>query len=296
MGDFDGPVHKGGLDSFGTAVCSRCGETWPCDVTELREGIADLKRKLREAREKVEKLSVQVAEAVWVEDQAQRGRDEAQAQLRALQIQTHNEQNISLEQALGAATRIENLQTQLCESEATQEELATKAREEIEAHKRTHSAALSATSRLQQEVWGAEAAREGMRSDIERLRDIAHEWFEEGRLVKESLDEFCAIGAALSSPSGLCKTCGGDGRISTIEEDAIGRYGKAVSCPDCSPSGLRDALKAGYEAFDNLLQHIWANADVHPRHGYGTCERCDKAWDDSIAALKLLGQYIGGRA
>ncbi len=46
------------------------------------------------------------------------------------------------------------------------------------------------------------------------------------------------------------------------------------------------------EAFDGLLQHTWANADVHPRCGYGTCDRCDKAWDVSIAVIAKLEQRL----
>ena len=34
MSDFNGPVHE---QAGPGDVCNRCGETWPCDVTELRE-------------------------------------------------------------------------------------------------------------------------------------------------------------------------------------------------------------------------------------------------------------------
>ncbi len=51
---------------------------------------------------------------------------------------------------------------------------------------------------------------------------------------------------------------------------------------------LREVLAA----FDSLLQETWANADVHPRCGYGTCDRCDKAWDVSIATITKLEQRL----
>ena len=37
MSNFSGPVHS--LVTRGN-TCRRCGETWPCDVTELRVGYA----------------------------------------------------------------------------------------------------------------------------------------------------------------------------------------------------------------------------------------------------------------
>ena len=45
QGAFSGPRH-----SKVGATCDRCGEMWPCDVTELREAYADRGRQLTEAR------------------------------------------------------------------------------------------------------------------------------------------------------------------------------------------------------------------------------------------------------
>jgi hypothetical protein len=59
--------------------------------------------------------------------------------------------------------------------------------------------------------------------DIEQLRDIAHEWFEEDRLTKEALDNFCAIGPTYQK----CPTCKGNGRVELLEH-----------CPDCDGSGM----------------------------------------------------------
>jgi len=47
-GGFSGPVHN----RVG-ATCSRCGEMWPCDVTELREAYADRGCQLVEAQGKL---------------------------------------------------------------------------------------------------------------------------------------------------------------------------------------------------------------------------------------------------
>ena len=68
------------------------------------------------------------------------------------------------------------------------------------------------------------AAREAAAvRDIEQLRDIAHEWFEEGRLTKEGLDAFCAIGPTYEQ----CSTCKGNGRVEMLEH-----------CPDCRGDGI----------------------------------------------------------
>jgi len=60
QGDFSGPRHA----KVGT-TCSRCGEMWPCDVTELREGYArllarveEVQGSLMEAREEVQRLQM----------------------------------------------------------------------------------------------------------------------------------------------------------------------------------------------------------------------------------------------
>jgi hypothetical protein len=62
-GDFSGPMHA----KVGS-TCGRCGEMWPCDVTELREGYARLQAALTEAGE-----NLKVAARLAV--QAQRERD-----------------------------------------------------------------------------------------------------------------------------------------------------------------------------------------------------------------------------
>ena len=49
------------------------------------------------------------------------------------------------------------------------------------------------------------------------------------------------------------------------------------------------------EVFEGLLQEAWADADVHPRHGYSSCERCDKFWDDSIAIHAKWDKWKGER-
>ena len=49
QGGFSGPVHN----KVG-ATCGRCGEMWPCDVTELREAYADRGRQLKEAQGKLD--------------------------------------------------------------------------------------------------------------------------------------------------------------------------------------------------------------------------------------------------
>lgn len=60
-------------------------------------------------------------------------------------------------------------------------------------------------------------------------------------------------------------------------------------------AGLDIAEERLYVALEKLLQEAWADADVHPRHGYGTCARCDKFWDDSIAALAAWDKWKGER-
>ena len=52
-------------------------------------------------------------------------------------------------------------------------------------------------------------------------------------------------------------------------------------------STLRALAEEKDAAHEELLQEAWLDSDVHPRCGYGSCERCDGIWDRSIAALAL---------
>jgi len=67
---------------------------------------------------------------------------------------------------------------------------------------------------------------------------------------------------------------------------------KRVEADIAALDGL-DIAQEMAEAHERLLQEAWIDADVHPRHGYGTCGRCDKFWDDSIEALRRWQAWEG---
>jgi hypothetical protein len=323
MGDFDGPVHKGTLNGFGIAVCSRCGETWPCDVTELREGYADLKRQLQEARERGVQIwdyYLMIREGIFrimskeLPERDKRIRAEAQAQLRESEARLRKancdygdgwlsddlECQVDVEPWCGKHAVLYYIKA-LHKSEAAQEEFATKAREEIDAHKKTYDNALSATSRLQQELWKSEAAQEGVRAHVETMANIAAErlqQFPADGYFRQLYDEGCIalemIDTALPSPSGLrCIDC--NQPLTGVHYGAGTGDGQRFRCERCH--GLLDALKAGYEALAAILRLALAGTTASEL-GY---ERASGKTspkhiiEEARAALKLMEQYIGGR-
>ena len=41
-------------------------------------------------------------------------------------------------------------------------------------------------------------------------------------------------------------------------------------------------------------QLAWEDADVHPRHGYGSCEQCDTLWDTTFGPDAALSSPSTG--
>ena len=74
QGDFSGPRHA----KVGT-TCSRCGEMWPCDVTELREGYARLQTDLKAAKWTLEMDDPRLLKAIQTIARLVSERDEARA-------------------------------------------------------------------------------------------------------------------------------------------------------------------------------------------------------------------------
>ncbi|KKL99088.1 hypothetical protein LCGC14_1817930 [marine sediment metagenome] len=74
QGDFSGPVHN----RVG-ASCGRCGEMWPCDVTELREGYARLQTDLKAAKWTLEMDDPRLLKAIQTIARLVSERDEARA-------------------------------------------------------------------------------------------------------------------------------------------------------------------------------------------------------------------------
>ncbi len=63
QGDFSGPRH-----SKVGATCDRCGEMWPCDVTELREGYARLQERVEAMDTDLTEMTATMAEHFDVVD------------------------------------------------------------------------------------------------------------------------------------------------------------------------------------------------------------------------------------
>ncbi len=67
QGGFGGPTHA----KVGS-TCVRCGEMWPCDVTELREGYARLQARVDEAEDAAGMFQLQMRAAMQIKGERDR--------------------------------------------------------------------------------------------------------------------------------------------------------------------------------------------------------------------------------